>query len=94
MTLHVSEYLCLGCGYCAEVCPRNAIILQEGKARIMQSRCNQCGVCIAVCPSGAIEQCVPVPTGDLKAEIELLQAKTDELLEKIENCLRKSSARK
>ena len=52
----VNKEKCIGCGTCVDVCPVNAITLNdEGKAQIDQEKCIKCGTCEAVCPVMAIE---------------------------------------
>ena len=52
----IDKEKCIGCGTCVDVCPVNAISLNdEGKAQIDQEKCIKCGTCEAVCPVMAIE---------------------------------------
>jgi NAD-dependent dihydropyrimidine dehydrogenase PreA subunit len=44
---------CVGCGACADVCPENAIKVDD-VAIINQDVCISCGLCIDECPAGAI----------------------------------------
>jgi len=54
---------CLGCGRCAEVCPREAIT--PGQPPLFDlERCIGCLCCAEVCPQGAIE-----PRGNLLARL-------------------------
>jgi ferredoxin len=46
---------CTGCGSCVDVCPTEAIALQQGKA-IIGMECIDCGACPRVCPEGAIRR--------------------------------------
>ena len=47
---------CMGCVAhpCREVCPRDAISMQNGKSVIDQDKCIKCGKCKAICPYDAI----------------------------------------
>ena len=47
-------YGCLGFGSCAEVCPEQAISVQNGVAVVNRSRCVSCSLCAKVCPRGLI----------------------------------------
>lgn len=44
---------CVACGRCAEVCPADAIHLEDGRASVGPN-CQGCGRCAAACPQGAI----------------------------------------
>jgi Pyruvate/2-oxoacid:ferredoxin oxidoreductase delta subunit len=62
----IDEALCDGCGLCVVACHGGGIVLEEGKARIVETEiCDFCGVCEAVCTEGAIK-CIYViaPGGD------------------------------
>lgn len=50
----VKESECVACGACADVCPNDAITVDD-IAIIDASKCVDCGSCIDECPSGAIE---------------------------------------
>lgn len=45
---------CKGCGNCLEICPFDAIHLQNEKATIDQDLCEECYACVEDCPQGAI----------------------------------------
>ncbi len=51
---------CSGCGYCAEDCPYEAIVMRERsdkhprfsyQAEVLENMCVQCGICTGSCPS-------------------------------------------
>ena len=44
----------VGCGACVEVCPVDAIKLDNGKA-LVGDECVECGACVNECPNDAIE---------------------------------------
>ena len=47
--------LCIGCGICASICPRDAIRISKQKPKMVYSpvieedKCEQCGLCLEVC---------------------------------------------
>jgi len=82
--LKVNKYLCLGCGLCAESCPRGAISLFWGQAEIDSSRCNSCRQCIDVCLQGAIVEGVATTKDELNDIVISLKEKADHLLGRIE----------
>jgi NAD-dependent dihydropyrimidine dehydrogenase PreA subunit len=54
MTRLVDSDTCTGCGDCLDVCPVEAIQLEDGKAVIDPETCIDCGVCDPECPVDAI----------------------------------------
>ncbi|MFX1566753.1 MAG: 4Fe-4S binding protein [Promethearchaeota archaeon] len=46
---------CVGCGNCIEVCPADAINLEDNIAVIDNDWCIGCGVCVSKCPNDAIK---------------------------------------
>ena len=52
---YVIADLCNGCNACVPICPTNAIVMQNGKAKIDPFQCTGCGACIPVCPQEAID---------------------------------------
>ena len=45
---------CVGCGACADVCPQDAITVDD-IAVINHDLCVDCGACIDECPADALE---------------------------------------
>ena len=54
MPVRVINDDCVSCGACQDVCPENAISMNE-VAVIDQSKCVDCGACIEECPNNAIK---------------------------------------
>ena len=53
----VDEDVCKGDGICVRVCPKDIFVLEDKKAKVIESRaadCIGCGQCIAVCPMDAV----------------------------------------
>ena len=47
-------YGCVGMGTCVRACNFNAIVLENGLARVVAENCTACGKCIAECPKRII----------------------------------------
>ena len=45
---------CIGCGRCKRECKYDAIVVENGFARILDEKCVRCGECAKVCPSNCI----------------------------------------
>ncbi|MGI5888106.1 MAG: DUF362 domain-containing protein [Oscillospiraceae bacterium] len=45
---------CVGCGRCAQSCPRKAITISDGRASIDYSKCIKCFCCHELCPQKAV----------------------------------------
>jgi ferredoxin len=50
----VDEKICLACGGCISVCPKDAIIMSGIRAFVLVDKCNSCSICIKTCPVAAI----------------------------------------
>ena len=48
-------YGCLGYGACANVCPKHAISVVDGLAKVDKRLCIGCGKCVTACPKRIIE---------------------------------------
>lgn len=48
--------LCIGCGTCVAICPKNSLIIEVNKKkglyepRFIEENCSNCGICLEVCP--------------------------------------------
>ncbi len=47
-------HLCDQCGACAEICPEEAIALEDGVYRIDPAACTGCMMCVEECPHDVI----------------------------------------
>lgn len=55
VTLQYDEPTCIGCSFCATVCPHGVFIMNDKKAAITdRDRCMECGACAKNCPVEAI----------------------------------------
>lgn len=54
MPAHIKNEDCVACGACQDVCPENAITMNE-IALIDKGKCVDCGACVDECPNGAIK---------------------------------------
>lgn len=50
----IDPKLCIGCGACIDICPSDAIQMENGKAKIAITHCKKCRACVNVCPVKAI----------------------------------------
>jgi pyruvate formate lyase activating enzyme len=48
------KHKCIGCKTCIEVCPNDALKLDENGMHIDRDKCNSCGICSEECPSTAL----------------------------------------
>lgn len=55
----VCKTACLGCGDCKNVCPEDAITIEDRLAKIDPDKCINCGACMLACPKHIIER-IPV----------------------------------
>jgi Na+-translocating ferredoxin:NAD+ oxidoreductase RNF subunit RnfB len=53
--VRIDEELCDGCGACVTPCAEGAIVLVDGKAKVVdEALCDGAGFCLPVCPTGAL----------------------------------------
>jgi len=53
--IKINEDLCNGCGACAKACHEGAIVMLDGKAKLIRDDyCDGLGNCLPVCPTAAI----------------------------------------
>ena len=49
------NFACLGYGDCTQVCPRDAIHIENGVAKVDPRKCIGCGMCVRECPNHVIK---------------------------------------
>jgi NAD-dependent dihydropyrimidine dehydrogenase PreA subunit len=54
MTVKIDKETCTGCAACADVCPVDAIKVDD-VAIVDENECIDCGTCVEECPVEAIE---------------------------------------
>jgi 4Fe-4S ferredoxin len=63
--LILDRSLCIGCGFCTDVCPKEALtlssasisegrLIKQGEVDVDEGRCIFCGICVALCPTRAL----------------------------------------
>lgn len=53
MRIQIDQEKCTGCGACIQACPYEAIVLENGLAKVGEG-CVLCGTCAEICETGAI----------------------------------------
>ncbi|MBS1250822.1 MAG: Caffeyl-CoA reductase-Etf complex subunit CarE [Chloroflexi bacterium] len=51
---HVDQSLCEGCGVCEEICPFDAIEINNKISIVIEEACMGCGICVDHCQEGAL----------------------------------------
>ena len=66
----VNDPACTGCGACVQVCPLDAVHLEEGRAVTDRTRCQACGRCVPACPAkGRRVAGTPMSSEEVMAEL-------------------------
>jgi MinD superfamily P-loop ATPase len=53
--VRIDEELCNGCGACVTPCAEGAIVIENGRAKVVSDAlCDGAGFCLSVCPTGAL----------------------------------------
>lgn len=50
---YMEEDACMGCGLCVDICREKALVLQDGKPQLNETRCVLCSDCMQSCPTDA-----------------------------------------
>ncbi|MCJ2531070.1 MAG: 4Fe-4S binding protein [Candidatus Thermoplasmatota archaeon] len=61
----------IGCNACAEICPQDALMWENGRMEYDKGKCWPCGLCMTACPTGAILNPAFTPS-QVEAEIRSL----------------------
>lgn len=54
-TAEVNKELCSKCLICVDMCPFNALVVEEKSVEVLEALCKGCGSCSAACPTKAIQ---------------------------------------
>jgi NAD-dependent dihydropyrimidine dehydrogenase PreA subunit len=60
--IRINKIKCTGCGNCVDVCPQQAITINNDVAVVNEELCVECGTCVSICPVNAIHEIAPVYT--------------------------------
>lgn len=83
---------CTGCGKCVEVCPRNVLVMEDGKAKATNTvECSLCKLCVGACEAGAMKVTpvldsfvLTVESGGSMPAKELVARSSDEIRKRAE----------
>jgi len=54
MAVQIDQEQCNGCKLCVDICPLEAISIENDKAKVDKDTCTECGQCVDECPNKAI----------------------------------------
>lgn len=54
MPVVIDKEICNGCETCVDVCPTEAITMEDEIAVVNEEECTDCGTCVEECPNEAI----------------------------------------
>jgi ferredoxin len=69
---------CIGCSKCVQVCPHDAIAVNNFLAYIDFNKCKLCRKCVEVCPTGAIHE-INFPPRKPKQQTEEVNSSNESL---------------
>lgn len=87
--VHIDESLCTGCGVCVSPCAEGAIVIVDGKAKVVREElCDGAGFCLGVCPTGAltIEERETVPFDHAAVEEHIAETPRTYIPQQCFNC--------
>ncbi|PKQ29815.1 MAG: ferredoxin [Actinobacteria bacterium HGW-Actinobacteria-10] len=87
--VRIDEDLCTGCGVCVSPCAEGAIVMVDGKAKVVREElCDGAGFCLGVCPTGALtlETREAVPFDHAAAEPIMADKKAHYIAQNCFNC--------
>lgn len=76
----ICSWSCLGFGDCVQVCPFDAMKVEDGLVHVIAAKCTGCGQCVKACPRNSLEL---MPT---RARIAVFCATKDKLRAVMEIC--------
>jgi len=87
--VRIDEELCTGCGVCVSPCAEGAIVIVDGKAKVVREElCDGAGFCLGVCPTGAlrIEERDAVPFDHVAVEEHIAETPRTYIPQACFNC--------